>query len=96
MNAFEQYLLKLQFALALASAIGGEFGQIKAAIDSGNPVDVVDPVSGGPIRTKSCPCSPHQPLVGPNRQPSKACRVVSRKMALMTAPSCAHISSAAA
>ena len=52
--------------------------------------------SGGPTRTNNCPCNPHQPVAGPNRQPSKACKVVSRKMALMTAPSRAHLSSAAA
>src|SRR5262249_58710382 len=52
--------------------------------------------SGGRIRTINCPRSPHQPVAGPNRQPSKACRVVSRKMALMTVPSRAHLSSAAA
>src|SRR5215472_16798195 len=52
--------------------------------------------AGGPNRTINCPRSPHQPVAGPNRQPSKACRVVSRKMALMTVPSRAHLSSAAA
>ena len=33
---------------------------------------------------------PHHPVAGPNKQPSKACKVVSRKMAVMITPSCAY------